>query len=346
MRTKWSLLALLLVLILPTSLYSLHEPKGKSQILRDEDIRIYDEPIYEFTRARLLEEFGPGRVYPINLTLVTKNIVWQVREAIHKGEQKPITGIIRTFWYTHIKPVFARADSLSKESDQSEILSEVLVELVRDRNLMRYKDMGFADKNKGTQKIGQNWHLILVGEKLGQYEILEKIANELQCSVITLGGQPSLLSMEYFVDRYKEKGINTRKSIYVIFIVDYDPSGWIIRDSVLTDLKFYGMSNIQPIDIIFPEILSSKELELAKFELRPTQETINEKWLERTGGLNGKAFGFESDSVPFERLREKIIEVSRPYIGNSEVIRRSNTTIKLSESLKTLSQILLGLIRE
>lgn len=316
------------------------------EILRREQIRSYDIPIHEQSKEWLIKEFGPGKKYPINMTRATKNIVWQVREQIRKEEIDPIQGIIRTFWYTHIKPVLVRTDSLHDDKTQYRVLHNVLVDLVRERDIMRYKDMGFLNNNAGTMKLGKNWHVMLIGEKHGKYAVLEKIAKNVNCTVLTLGGQPSLLSMEYLVDDYKAKGIDIRKSMYLIFVVDYDPAGWIIRGSVIRDLKFYGMKNIKAVDIVRPNILTAKELKLAMFPLPEGKEVINKDWMKKTGGINGLAFGFESDSVPFERLKKKIIEVATPYVGNPENIRRSNAVGELWKELKQLVQIKIGLTPE
>jgi len=316
------------------------------EILRAEGIRSYNVPIHQQNKEWLIKEFGPGKVYPIDLTRATKNIVWQTREQIRKEEIEPIQGIIRTFWYTHIKPVFARTDSLVDDKAQYRVLHQVLVDLVRERDIMRYKDIGFLNNNAGTVKLDKNWHVMLIGEKHGKYALLEKIAHELNCTVVTLGGQPSLLSMEYLVDDYKAKDINIRKSLYLIFVVDYDPAGWIIRDSVLRDLKFYGMKNIKAIDIIAPDLLSPEELELAKFPLSGGREVINQKWMEKTGGINGEPYGFESDSVPYKRLRKTIIEAATPYVGDPEIIRRANAVNQIYESIKELIEIKLNLTTE
>ena len=344
MRTLRKLL--LLTFLLSLTSFPVHARQDKAslpQILREEGIRPYKELIHLQSKEWLIKEFGPGSEYPINLSLVTRNIVWQMRERIRKGEEEPINGIIRTFWYTHIKPVFARTDSLGEGTDQSDVLSKVLVRLVRERNIMRYKDMGFLDRNHGTQQIDNNWHVMLIGEKHGKYAVLEQIANEIRCTVFTLGGQPSLLSMEFICDRYRERNIDIRKSMYLIFVADYDPSGWIIRDTVVRDLKFYGMKNIKPIDIILPEILTPEELELAKFPLPESQQVQNEKWLAISGGINGELYGFESDSVPFERLREKVTQAATPYVGNPEIIRRANTVKELAGALRRLVEIVTGL---
>lgn len=342
LRKLTLIIVTILITLTPIATPMAEEKLSLEEILRLEEIRSYDVPIHQQSKEWLIKEFGPGDPYPINLTLATKNIVWQVRQGIRKGEIKPIKGIIRTFWYTHIKPVFARTGSLDESKDHSDVLSRVLVDLVRERDIMRYKDMGFLDKNHGTQRIGPNWHVMLIGEKHGKYAVLDEIAREIGSTVFTLGGQPSLLSMEYQVDRYKEMVIDIRKSMYLIFVVDYDPSGWIIRDSVIRDLKFYGIKNIKSIDIVLPDILTKEELELARFPLSEAKRVQNEKWLKKTGGIDGQPFGFESDSVPYERLRERVIEAATPYVGDPEIIRRANTVKDLAGSLRRLLEIKLG----
>jgi hypothetical protein len=233
---------------------------------------------------------------------------------------------------------------LNPKVDQSDVLNEALVDLVRTRDIMRYKDMGFLNNNAGTVSIGKNWHVMLVGEKHGKYAVLEQISKELNCTVFTLGGQPSLLSMEYLVDDYKAKGIDIRKSMYLIFVVDYDPAGWVIRDSVVNDLKFYGIKNIQSIDLVLPNILTQEELKLAKYPLSKEHKTLNENWLKKSGGINGELSGFESDSIPFDRLRQKIIDIATPLVGNPENIRRSNAAEELWRSINYLIQVEIGVI--
>ncbi len=315
-------------------------------ILRAEEIKSYEELIYKQPKEWLITEFGPGVKYPINLTKATKNIVWQVRDKIRKGEMEPIQGIIRTLWYTQIKPIFARTGSLDETKEQSDTLHSVLTEMVRERRIMRYKDMGFLDHNQGLRKLGRNWHVMLIGEKHGKFGALQNIAQALDCTFLTLGGKPSLLSTEYLVDEYKAKGIDIRKSMYLIFVVDYDMNGWIIRDSIMRGLKFYGMKNIKAIDIIFPDMLTQEELDLATFLLPKSEQKRNEAWVKRVGGIKdeeGNIYGFESDSIPFPRLKQKIIEAGMPYVGDPEIIRRANTVSLLAKELNLLIQNMLGL---
>lgn len=337
------LFLLLVLLFSSSSPLQAQNNRRLETVLREEGIKSYKVPIHLQSKEWLIQEFGPGDPYPINVSLATKSMVWQTREWIRQEKLQPIQGIIRTFWYTHVKSVLARTGSLNEKVDQSDTVHEALVELVRTRDIMRYKDMGFLNNNAGTVSLGKNWHVMLVGEKHGKYAVLEEIAKELGATVFTLGGQPALLSMEYLVDDYKASGIDIRKSLYLIFVVDYDPAGWVIRDSVVNDLKFYGMKNIQAIDIVTPSILTPEELKLAKFPIPKTHETLNKNWLKKSGGINGELSGFESDSIPFDRLRQKIIDVATPLVGNPENIRRSNALNDLRQSINYLIQVKLGL---
>jgi len=232
---------------------------------------------------------------------------------------------------------------LSGAKDQSSTLNKEFVDLVREKNMMRYKEMGFLNHNGPSTKVGKNWHVMLIGEKHGKFAVLDEIAKEIQSTVFTLGGKPSLLSMEYLVDDYKALGIDIRKSIYLIFVVDYDPSGWIILENVIKNLKFYGIKNIKSINLILPDILTPEELDLAKFPLDSDEEVINTDWMKISGGINGRKYGFESDSVPFERLKTKIIEAATPFVGNPENIRRSNAVNDLTYTIQNLIQIRLEL---
>lgn len=101
MQFQKSIIFALLTLFCFSISVSARQPKSSlEEILRIEQIRSYKRPIHLQSKEWLNKEFGPGDPYPLNLTLVTKNIVWQARENIRKGKDDPIQGIIRTFWYT------------------------------------------------------------------------------------------------------------------------------------------------------------------------------------------------------------------------------------------------------
>ena len=265
-----------------------------------------------------------------------KNIIWQLRTRIIEGKQPQTEGLLRSFWYIYIKSPLARCDSLSSDVDQYPQMIKMFVRLIQYCDLMRYKDIGFLDDNKNDRKIGINNHIILFAEKAGHFPLLERIAQDTEVTILSLGGQPSLLSAEYFVDEIKAQGINIRKSFYTFSLVDYDTSGWIIKDAFLNDLRFFGLKHIQNKDLILPEIFTQEEIELNKLPLPtpPEMEAKNKKWLKESGGINGKLYGLEADAAPYSRIAELFTSEIKDLIESTEKIRKGRALLALSDALE------------
>lgn len=303
--------------------------------LRREGIYYYEQTIHLQSKEWLIKEFGPGKEYPVNVSRLIKNIIWQARTRIIQNNQPPIEGLIRSFWYTHIKPVLARTNSLNKKVDQYSQMIQMFVRLIQYCDLMRYKDIGFLDDNKNDRKVGINNHIILFAEKAGHFPLLERIAQNSEVTILSLGGQPSLLSAEYFVDEIKAQRIDIRKSFYTFSLVDYDTSGWIIKDAFLNDLRFFGLKHLQHKDLILPEIFTQEEIELNKYPLpiSPEMEAKNKKWLKESGGINGKLYGLEADAAPAEKIAELFTSEIKDLIESTEDIRKGRALLSISQSL-------------
>ena len=304
--------------------------------LRREGIHRYRAPIHLQSREWLVRRFGPGKNFPVNVNVLMKNIIWQVRERILAEEQPPVRGLIRSFWYTYIKPALARAGALSSEVDQYPQMIKMFVRLVQYAGLMRYRDFGFVDDNENDRRIGVNSHVILFAEKAGHYPLLELIAEDTEATILSLGGQPSLLSAEYFVDEMSARGINIQKSFYTFSLVDYDPSGWIIRNAFLNDLRFFLVKHIQHTDLILPAVFSQEEIRLNKYPLPdpPEMASKNSQWLRESGGIDGKLYGLEADAAPADRIRELFLAGARDLIESTEEIRKARALASLAEALQ------------
>lgn len=304
--------------------------------LRREGIYNFKETIHLQPKEWLIKHFGPGRKYPVNVNKLMKNIIWQVRTKIVQGKHPQIKGLIRSFWYAYIKPALARADSLSSKVDQYPQMIETFVRLIQYSDLMRYKDMGFLDDNQNDRKVGINNHIILFAEKAAHYPLLQRIAQDTDVTILSLGGQPSLLSAEYFVDEMKAQDIDIRKSFYTFSLVDYDTSGWIIRDAFLNDLKFFGVKHIQHKDLILPSLFTPEEIELNKFPLptSPEMEEKNKKWLKESGGIDGELYGLETDAAPAERIEQLVNSQIKNLIEFTEDIRKGRALLALSSALE------------
>lgn len=322
--------------------------------LRRLGIRHFDELIHDQPREWLIKHFSQGATdYPVNISLLFRNIIWQIRERIQKGERPLLKELIRTFWYMYIKPTLSRVEALSHETDQYAQLVDTIVFMVKDWQLMEYKDIGFRDDKKSNRKIGYNANIILFSEKTGHQDFLSEIFDQYQVSILALGGQPSVLNVEYFVDDLKNQKVDIRRSFYLFSIVDYDPSGWIIRDAFVDDLRHYGVKNTQVIDLIHPDALSPDEVTLAKYRIPDTEGMIakNRAWLtevhkrdyrnqnyleEETKAGKKVIYGLEAESVSAKRLTAALEEQMVPLLGKTEDVLKIIQLQKLNEAVKRL----------
>ena len=329
------------------------KPGSHRDRLRKAGIRHYDELIHDQPKVWLIKNFSHGAdEYPINVARLMRNIIWQTRERIQKGQREPLRELIRTFWYMHIKPTLSRAGALASKTDQYAQLVDNIVFMVKDIKVMRYKDIGFRDDNQAHRKVGGNANIILFSEKVGHQDFLSEISDKYNVSILALGGQPSVLNVEYFVDELKKRSINLRRSFYLFGIVDYDPSGWIIRDAFINDLTFYGIANIRIFDLIHPDMLTSEEIAISRVLVKASEamraknkdwlkevhkrDYRNQQYLEETKKGETTLYGLQAESISSKRLTKKLEEVMVPLIGKSEDLLKIYELKILDKTIKDL----------
>jgi len=356
-------------------------PPSLAERLRKAGIRHYDELIHDQKKDWLIKNFkaeGAAPAYPVNVSRLMRNLVWQMKERVSSGE-KPFNELVRTYWYMYIKSTLARAGALSAETDQYKQLTENIVAMVKDFTLMSYKDIGFRDENAANKKIGVNANIIPFSEKLGHFGYLTELNKQYNVSAIALGGQPSVMNTEYFVDDLKKAKVsgpapvqlrytdapevaynpagssklNLKRSFYLYSIVDYDPSGWIIRDAFLDNLRHYKIKNTKVYDLINPDMLTPEEIMLARYPIRAgaDMEAKNKKWLadveqrhyknqkylvEDLPGGKKKLYGLEAEAIATARITEKLKEVMLPVIGGNEDALKIYEMKNLNQAIKDL----------
>jgi len=350
-------------------------PPSLAERLRKAGIRHYDELIHDQKKDWLVKNFkaeGAAPAYPVNVSRLMRNLVWQMKERVSSGE-KPFNELVRTYWYMYIKPTLARSDSLSAETDQYKQLTENIVAMVKDFTLMSYKDIGFRDENAANKRIGVNTNIIPFSEKLGHFNYLADLNKQYNVSAIALGGQPSVMNVEYFVDDLKKakspelvdrpkifampeaagSKFNLKRSFYLYSIVDYDPSGWIIRDAFLDNLRHYKIKNTKVYDLINPDMLTPEEIMLARYPIRAgaDMEAKNKKWLadvearhyknqkylvEDLPSGKKKLYGLEAEAIATARITEKLKEVMLPVIGGNEEALKIYEMKNLNQAIKDL----------
>jgi hypothetical protein len=278
--------------------------------LEGEGIRHFDIDIRRMAHDELVKNFAAESSGRILLTQPIKNVIWQAYERISEGKSPPIMGNIRTFWYLWVKPVLAHIeDNAAAKTDPYDVMIRLFAEMVLDLKLFRYSDFDFTDENWENRRVGSTRPEVLVfAEKSGWIRFLRELHEELGVSILALGGAPSALTSEYTARDIKT-ALKGDLTIRLIGIVDYDPSGHIIAAAFKDQLAATGLPNSSLTTVINPSHYTEEEIQIFKFPLPKKEPTKLQQWLKRTGGIDGKPYGLESESMPRERLRELIHEL-------------------------------------
>ena len=153
-------------------------------------------------------------------------------------------------------------------------------------------------------------------------------------------------------DSLKAGGVNLKRSFYLFSVVDFDPSGWIIRDAFVNNLAFYGIKNVRMVDLITPDMLTADEVRMSRYRIPtgPDMRVKNAAWLEEVRRQKFKnqallveekrgkpvLYGLEAESISGKRMATKLEEVMAPLIGKSEDLLKVYELRKLDEALKAL----------
>lgn len=280
------------------------------KILEKEGIVELDEDIRGLKRTQIKKHFGSQNSDRIILSKFMKSIIWQAYTKIQAGDESPIMGNIRTFWYRWVKPALAKVPKkYFGKMDLYDLMLRLFAEMVMDLKLFNYADFDFTDENWENRRIGEEKPGVIVfSEKRGWVRFLREFHQKHGVSVLALGGFPSALTSEYTV-RDVQKVLGTGKAVRLVGIVDYDPSGDLIAESFREQLETQGLVVESLETLIQPKHYTADELKLFRFRLPRSQKTKTQRWMEKTGGIDGKEWGLESESMPTERLKSLLEEV-------------------------------------
>jgi hypothetical protein len=290
---------------LPTTAKSRAIAQGRKAILQHAGLKHFKRDLRSFTAAELDRHFASARSGRIVLARLIRNIIWQAYERIQAGTEPPIGGNLRTFWYLWVKPVLARTSGNDDaKMDPYDVMLRAFSEMVLSLRLFKYADFDFTDENWENRRIGTlRPEQIVFTEKRGWIRFLREVHEQLGTSTLALGGAPSALTSEYTADHIRQAA-GPDKLVRLIGVVDYDPAGESIATSFRGQLEACGLAVEGLETLIHPRHYSAAELEMFRFPLPTKQTTKNERWMERTGGIGGKPFGLESESMPRARVRE------------------------------------------
>ena len=324
-------------------------PEDLDEVLEELGIREFEEDIFEMSRSELREHFGvvSGGV---NASLLIKNLIWQDRGKLERGELEPFHGNIRSYWYARVKPVLSRARARGATKKYDMMIGQ-FVGMAMDHDLFDYADFGFHDEGGHNRQLGGgNRHVFLVAEKEGFMPLLQEFLRDYDVTIVALGGQPSALSSEYLVAELKAAGFDPEGPVPLITIVDYDPAGDSIARAFMWQLGAVGFAGeLVRIDLVLPERMTAEQIKLNKYPLsrRKSERKKNQKWAGRTRGLldhgHGLLYGLEADAMSWSQLLEAFDAEVLPHLDvpHDQVVRR-RLKRELVEVLKELLLVRLG----
>ena len=268
----------------------------QAEILKKLGIKHYDKNILKMPKPELLKNFGKS-AKTLNKSLFIKNVIWQTFEKLQAGETPFDIGNLRSFWY-YIKDTMHKAGAA--KGDPYLIVSEMFMLMVK-AGLFKYSDFGFDDDDKGNR-----WHarrhpqIILFAEKTAYNDLMQEVNRDFDITTICTGGQSSYLSIEYFVDELRRRGVDLAARFYIFSIVDFDPAGDIIATRFVENLQDNGIKNIAVFpgefykhfrrkDIVIPANMTKEQRKKVYIlPLKVRKSGLAARWAAKTGGVNGK----------------------------------------------------------
>ncbi len=286
-------------------------------LIIQENLRPFEADIRHLPVEVLRREFRFPTTGELNQRELMANLIWQYLHWLKLPPEdprhtEPIDGNIRTFWY-YIKPVFGRLGVLDPEH-QYEVMLDLFNQYVARGRLFRYRDFGFYDEGEATRRLAPKDrlpHVLLVAEKAGHFRKLQRLQEEFGFSIVALGGQPSLLTIEYLLDELRELVDFRQTTLHLLGLVDYDPSGAIILGSFCNRLVEFGIEAYTRSDLLLPSCFRPDELPGIVFPVPMNtagDRTKAKRWIEHGGGVDGKPLGIEGEALvlDYRRLRDLV----------------------------------------
>ncbi len=256
------------------------------------------------------------------------------------------TRTLRGVWYSAVKPTLDKL-GLLEEKDQEEdelrrwdaVLSNYVCDLLR-RGELKFSDLGIHDISRQKSNPHESYYnvsgrafsykgsvtpypnILIATEKDTVYSIISSIAEMYGCSSISCKGQNSLGAMEAIVSGMFKKPYNNYPefaTIYILTMTDYDPAGYYIAEALEKQVR----------DILYALNKPHIRVETHRIGITPDQLTEEQvmqnmytpkkanmdKWMERTGGINGMEKGLELDAFSSQQIREIFVKNLKEFIN-------------------------------
>lgn len=280
-----------------------------------------DKLVTAMSKEELIRNFSPNTGGAVRISDLIVNFLWQTLEYIRAGNESPVDGgNVRSLWYM-VAPAIKKLDTLGS-TDHYKTLSDQLARMVK-AGVCSYREFNFFDDGKWT--IGAyNPHVIFMAEKEAHFGMfLKKMQDLAGVTIISTGGQPSGITSEYFCEGYLQRmaALPGHPPTVVIALVDYDPFGWALQKTFMSDLKTFGVKVSAPVvHLTLPENFTADEIIQNSYDLLKDGKTppgMLKRWMKQTGGIDGQPFGMEAGHLITLRphwAREVFLREVKPFL--------------------------------
>lgn len=268
----------------------------------------------------VLAPFRSARSGRLVMTRLVRSIIWNAYERIRGGQEGPVEGNIRSFWYRFLKPILSSTLEDERYGQHPyDVLTYELARMVMDHRLFRYAEFDFTDENWEHRRIGpQHPHVIVYAEKVGWIRFLRRAHETLGVTTLAHGGMPSALSSEYTIDHVREHvraGARRLAPLHLIGVVDWDPWGASCARAFERQLRAFGALVASHRWVIEPKHYTVEERRTFRVSLPRSHKKQVRDWMAQTGGVDGGRWGLEAESMSWGKAWDITRRLVQEEIG-------------------------------
>jgi len=231
-------------------------------------------------------------------SLLIRSIIY---EAFKKEGVELDEGNVRNFWYTHLKFIITR---ILGEPDTNSIETTITTSWGRliNSGLITYEGMNILG-GKETPRISNVKdspfnNLIIAVEKVDYFEHFKWIPHLFNCTLITAGGQPSIVVARAFIKQLKDLSVDLNQNFYMCVASDLDPAGYYIQNAFRKQfeaaIEYYGGTGKIEIKRLFVR-KDQVSNELLESEAMPCKDKNNNPKAIKAENTKWKSFCDQTD---------------------------------------------------
>jgi len=289
---------------------------------------------------------GDSQVTGVDDARLIRTFIWESFLMIRAGELKPMKGNMRSFWYRELGPFLKDNDIFESDEWGGPELSLDAIRVVEDffddeargmefervfrgqgrelylldkmsksfdqfvlRGFFRFKgEFEFQDPREAFRITGvKRPRYIFFTEKEGLFWLCKEIAKTYGISAVASHGEPGYLTMEYFADALKGKGV---KNVEIGALTDYDPWGFNIAENFgeKMNMPVFGFgvntTHLTSLKLFTNYAIEHKKRDLSR--VSPSKKKQVDDWVKATGGIDGKPFGMHVDNGEIDLIRAAV----------------------------------------